>query len=220
MSQLEGRERARSPAAKAERRAQILAAADGLLASRDLHDVSMADVARRAGLAKGTLYLYFRTREALLLGLVERALEDWFDALDASLAGGRGWVPASALAERVTGTYAERPLLRRLLPLLGPVLEANLDGDDALRFRWRVAGRLATSGALLERRTVFLRPGDGARLILHLQGLAAGIQTLAEPAQAVADVLEAPGLEVFRLDFGREYRAAAGALLTGLERTN
>jgi hypothetical protein len=83
-----------------------------------------------------------------------------------------------------------------------------------------VAGRLATTGALLERRTVFLRPGDGPRLLLHLQALAMGLQTLAEPAAGVRGVLNAPGLEVFRLEFAGDFRAAARAWLTGLERTN
>jgi AcrR family transcriptional regulator len=180
----------------------------------------MAEVAQLAGVAKGTPYLYFRTKEELFVGLLEQSLDDWFDALDASLAGGTGWMPAAGLADLMTDSLARRPLLRRLLAQLGPVLERNLDTDRALRFKWRVAGRLATTGSLLERRTVFLRPGDGGRLLLHLQALATGMQVVAEPAPSVRGVMEAPGLEVFRLDFARDFRAAAGALLTGLERTN
>ena len=127
---------------------------------------------------------------------------------------------ASRLADLVTGSLHRRPLLRRLLAGLGVALERNLDADRALRFKWRVAGRLTTTGSLLERRTVFLRPGDGTRILLQLQALAMGMQTMAEPAPAVRGVLDAPGLDVFRLDFEREFRAAAGAMLTGLERTN
>jgi len=220
MSQQEHR-RARTPKAKSARRSQILDAARKLAeAGADPETISMADVARLAGVAKGTPYLYFRTKEELFLGLLEGGLEDWFDALDASLASGSGWVPAAGLADLVTDSLTRRPLLRRLLAQLGPVIERNLDTDRALRFRWRVAGRLATTGSVLERRTVFLRPGDGPRLLLRLQALAMGIQSLAEPAAPVRDVLEAPGLEVFRLDFAGDFRAATRALLTGLERTN
>lgn len=220
MSQSSPPRRARSPQAKAARRDQILSAAERLLASGDLETAAMDDVARAAGLAKGTLYLYFRTREELLLGLLERGLDDWLDAVDAALTGGQGWLPASGVADLVVRTLASRPGFRRLLTRLGPVLEYNLDRERALRFKWRVAGRLATTGALLERRTVFLRPGDGVRLLQHLQALACGIQSQAEPAPAVAEVLDAPGLEAFRVDFATEFRSAAGALLTGLERTN
>jgi hypothetical protein len=151
---------------------------------------------------------------------MEQAFEQWFDELDAKLAGGHGWIPATALADLVTASVGPRRLFRRLLSQLGAVLEHNLEDERALQFKWRIAGRLGTTGALLERRTVYLRPGDGARLILHLQAFAVGIQTLAEPAAPVRRALQAPGLDVLRLEFDKEFRAAVGALLTGLERTN
>lgn len=212
--------RARSTNAKLSRRTEILDAAVGFLEQADLHQITIARVATQAGIAKGTVYLYFRTKEELFLGALERLLEAWYNELDGALAGGQGWLSASALAELITASLTRRSLLRRLLALLGPVLEHNLDAERALRFKWRVAGRLASTGALLERRTVFLRPGDGPRLLLQLQALAAGLQSLAEPAPAVRDVLSAPGLESLRLEFDRDYRSSVRALLTGLERTN
>jgi AcrR family transcriptional regulator len=214
------RRRARTADAKSRRRAQILDAAIGFLDKGDPNQITVASVAARAGVAKGTVYLYFRTKEELFLGLTERLLEEWFDELDAALAGGQGWIQASALANLLTEALDRRPLLRHLLGVLGPVLEQNLDADRAVRFKWRVAGRMTATGTLLERRTVFLRPGDGTRVLLHLQALAAGLQVLAEPPTPVRQVLDAPGLELFRLEFAREFRSAARALLTGLERTN
>ena len=133
---------------------------------------------------------------------------------------GQGWIPASALADLVTAALTPRLLFRRLLARLGPVLEHNLQDDRALRFKWRIAGRLAMTGALLERRTIFVRPGTGARLLLHLQALAAGIQALADPAPPVRRILQAPGLDVMRMEFDKEFRGAMGALLTGLERSS
>ena len=57
----------------------ILDAALPLLEDAELEAVVMDEVARKAGVAKGTLYLYFRTKEELFLGLLERAFEAWFD---------------------------------------------------------------------------------------------------------------------------------------------
>ncbi len=48
------------------RRADLLEAASELLIERGLDAVSVADITNRAGVAKGTFYLYFDTREALL----------------------------------------------------------------------------------------------------------------------------------------------------------
>jgi AcrR family transcriptional regulator len=47
----------------------------------------MAEVARRAGLAKGTVYLYHATKESLFLQLVIEALTRWFAEVEAALRG-------------------------------------------------------------------------------------------------------------------------------------
>jgi AcrR family transcriptional regulator len=214
------RARARSDEAKAERRDAILAAARERLSAADPPDITMAEVANLVGVAKGTVYLYFGTKEELFLAVLEGLLEEWFDELDAELAGGAGRLPASALADLFTASLAERPGLRRLLGLLGSVLERNVEYERALRFKWRLVGRVTSTGSQLERRTVFLRPGDGARVLLHLYALVIGLQQQAEPAPVIRRVLDAPGMDALRVDFDRDFRAAAGALLTGLERTN
>ena len=220
MPDLPAYRRARSPTAKAERRAVLLDAARERLAGAELADVSVAQIARTAGLAKGTVYVYFRTREELFIGLLEDELDGWFGELDRALATGAGRITAAALTDFLVPSLTNRPLLRRLLAVLGSVLEQNLDPDPALRFKWRLAGRMTATGSLLEKRCVFLRPGDGVRVLQQLQALAVGLQVQAEPAPAVRGLLGAPGLEPLRVEFDREFRAATRALLTGLERTN
>jgi AcrR family transcriptional regulator len=198
----------------------MLAAARERFAVGHPADISMADVAAAAGVAKGTLYLYFKTKEELFLALLEADLDAWFNALDSALGFGAGRLQAAALSDVLARSLVERPALRRLLALQGAVIEQNVEYERALRFKWRLASRMTATGALLERRTVFLRPGDGVQLLLQLQALAAGLQQLAEPAPVMRRILEAPGMEVLRVEFERELRAALRALLTGLERTN
>ena len=52
-----------------QRRAEILEAALGLFSSKGFHDTTMEEVAKEAGVAKGTIYLYFQSKEHLLLAL-------------------------------------------------------------------------------------------------------------------------------------------------------
>jgi AcrR family transcriptional regulator len=54
-----------------DRRAQILSAAEAVFASRGYHGATMRAIARRAGLAEGTIYLYFRSKRGLLLAAWE-----------------------------------------------------------------------------------------------------------------------------------------------------
>lgn len=56
---------------RAERRRAILDAALAVFSQNGFAGARLDDVARRAGVAKGTLYLYFTDKEALFRGLVE-----------------------------------------------------------------------------------------------------------------------------------------------------
>jgi len=52
------------------RRAQILAAASRVFARRGFHRTTVREVAREAGIADGTIYLYFASKRELLLSLL------------------------------------------------------------------------------------------------------------------------------------------------------
>ena len=69
--------RARSEEQKALRRQAVLQAAEAYFLDVGYEAFSMAQLAKRAGLVKGTLYLYFKTREELFLTLYEKSLTRW-----------------------------------------------------------------------------------------------------------------------------------------------
>lgn len=53
----------------------ILDEAEKLLAEKGYHDASIDEIAARAGVAKGTLYQHFPSKEALILALLERNIK-------------------------------------------------------------------------------------------------------------------------------------------------
>lgn len=56
----------------AARRAQLLDAATRVFAEKGFHGATVRDVARAAGLADGTLYIYFKGKNELMLGILDR----------------------------------------------------------------------------------------------------------------------------------------------------
>ena len=70
-------QRARSAGQKALRRQALLDAAETYFHEVGYEAFSMAQLAKNTGLAKGTLYLYFKTREELFLTLYEQSLIRW-----------------------------------------------------------------------------------------------------------------------------------------------
>ena len=59
-----------------DREAAILATAERLLADRALADVSVDDLARGAGISRPTFYFYFRSKDAVLLALLDRVVAE------------------------------------------------------------------------------------------------------------------------------------------------
>jgi len=57
------------------KRDRILAAATAVFAERDFHQVHVSEVASRAGVGKGTVYLYFPTKDDLHRGALEASLQ-------------------------------------------------------------------------------------------------------------------------------------------------
>ena len=97
----ETRPRRRAPD---ERREQLLDAAERVLLDRGLAATTVADVADAADVAKGTLYLYFDSKDALLAGLRARYLARFTSAISASVAGS-GSAPLKRLDRFITGLF-------------------------------------------------------------------------------------------------------------------
>jgi AcrR family transcriptional regulator len=193
------RQRAVDDAQKRERREAILETAAAIFTDKDYNDISMLAVAERAGLAKGTLYLYFQTKEALFLAVLHRQLEGWFDALDISLAHA-----STPIADLIARSLADQPDMLRLLALLHTHLENNAGYAPVAAFKHMLLQRLQTTGSRLEQAVPGLNPGDGARTLLRLYALVIGLQHLTTQTPVAREVITQEGLHAFDLDFERE----------------
>ncbi len=58
-----------------DKRARILKAAVKVFARKGFHETKVAEIARAAGVADGTIYLYFKSKEDVLISLFEEYIE-------------------------------------------------------------------------------------------------------------------------------------------------
>jgi AcrR family transcriptional regulator len=77
----------RGDARKAQRREEILAQAARVFAQRGYPGTDMQAVADAAGVAKGTVYLYFASKEELFLAAVDQGMKDLKAFVDAAAEG-------------------------------------------------------------------------------------------------------------------------------------
>jgi AcrR family transcriptional regulator len=206
--------RARKEEDKLARREAILGVAATSLGRRQYARVTMAEIAERCGLAKGTLYLYFSTKEELFLAALEVEIASWFDAVGEDLAA-RGRTDPRTFAEIVARSLSTRDTLIELLPLLHTVLEQNIDGETALRFKRMLRDKLVAGAAVLER-ALPLAPGDGVKLLLRTHALVVGLRQMSDPPPAIAEVLARPELHPLQIDFENELLDSLTALVRGM----
>jgi AcrR family transcriptional regulator len=205
--------KARSDVAKQERLDAILAAARGLFAERGFDAVTMADIAAAAGLAKGTLYLYCRTKEEVFLALMGDAFGDWFAALGTILAEPAA-VGLDDFARGVARTAADRPDLLRLVAILHVVLERNATEEILVPFKLGLRDALAAMGAALEAR-YGLATGEGGTFLIQAYALVIGFSHLDSDSPTVRRVLARDDLAGLRVDFEDGLTAALLRLCAG-----
>ena len=208
-------QRARKEEDKERRRRAILDAARALFAERGLVGFAMGDVAERAGLSRAALYLYWPTREELLLAVLEELLWQWLDELDGRLDDSAEPTPPRRLATIVCDSLASYEPLGRLLAVLQTVLEHNVSRASVVRFKTELAARMAATGVRIERH-VPLRAGQGVRVLLHLNALLVGLVQMADSAPVVQEVLSHPPLDALKVELPRELRDALITYFVGL----
>lgn len=208
--------KARSDEAKQDRLDGILAAARGLFAERGFDAVTMADIAAAAGLAKGTLYLYCRTKEEVFLALMGDAFADWFAALTGVLAD-PDTGDLETFARGLARTAAERPELLRLVSILHVVLERNATEAILLPFKLGLRDALASLGGAVEGR-FGLGAGEGATFLLQAYALVIGYSHLDTDSPTVRALLARDDLAPLRIDFETGLAAALARLCAGYVR--
>jgi AcrR family transcriptional regulator len=225
-------QRARSPEQKEERKTLLLEAARELLTeSRTEQELSLNELAKRAGMAKSNVYRYFESREAILLELLRQEWTLWFGELRTSVdemrlprpgskpaarRGVRDFTRVDQLVLRVAETMAQRPLLGRLCSILSSVLEQNVSAETVRAFKLDSVEFVKVLSEYLHGKAPELSTAQYEELFHTGFSALVGLWALAHPAPAVAAVLEDPRLTPFRHDFARDFARHLSLLARGL----
>lgn len=130
--------RAYLPEDKHRKREDILNAAQQLWTSHSENLNSMAELAVASGVAKGTLYLYFRSKDEVLLALHERDLVQFFGQVIT-----RAQLPepmtCNDLSDLLIHAIQTSPTFLPLASLCHGLMERSITAEDAEAFQERMA---------------------------------------------------------------------------------
>jgi AcrR family transcriptional regulator len=161
---------------KEARRTAILDAAEQLFSTNHAL-ANVADVAVAAGLAKGTVYLYFETKEEIYLAIHMRHVERFFTTLIDRMAEPRSFdygEMESLAHEHMIGN-------RNYMPLCATCMGFGSHGisdETGAAFQQALGGWIVTAGAGLEKHFPNMDRGEGVRLLKHSYAVMIGLYHL------------------------------------------
>ncbi len=157
-----------------ERKTQIINAAEGVFTKKGFDEARMDDIAEETGLSKGTLYLYFKSKDDLIIAILDRMFQREFKQLetfhqDGVSAADAIWKITDLLTKDILGMirlipivyqflalafrnkYVQKALkqyINRYLDVLTPIIQGGIDSGE---FRNVDAREVAIAmGAMIE----------------------------------------------------------------------
>jgi AcrR family transcriptional regulator len=206
---------ARPPAsaeAREHRINQLLDAAVALWLANPERVPSVAEVASQAGLAKGTVYLYFKSKEDLLLAAHERNVQAFFAAL-IERASSKEPMDLDSMMTLTLDHIVHVPAFLPLATLVAGLMYKGISFDASQAFEERIAEHLKISGALLRKHFSLPDDDSGARLLMRSYALILGLWQLVGSEQPMCTN---PDVSAMMLpDYASELDAALRALWFG-----
>ncbi len=185
---------------KANKADEILDAASQLFASRPFHEVRLEDIAGLAHVGKGTVYLYWSSKEEVYLAIIRRGFTRVLEQIDEQLPAARGaWDKIAAVVRGLVDFAFEHPGVYRVMRsgALTP------DDPEIQRVRKELADRITSviEGGVESGELVDAYPAITTQFILSFARGAA----LYPPEGMTRDVLITHLLDVLRrgIDGGR-----------------
>lgn len=171
------------PTDKTSNRTRIIDTASKLMADKGIKQTTLADIAREAGISRGTLFYYYASKNDLIYDILEKHLSDLTDAIFASLPRRRSSTAdlASVLQSALTGLIQDENSGRINLYLLQEAIIDNSDLKDRFVVKyqtWRelIAGQIARAFGISDSRRL---SALGTLLLAMIDGLT--IQFLLAP---------------------------------------
>lgn len=214
------KKRAISEEQKLERRNNILKTALELFKNSSFEKINIEEIAKKTGIAKGTVFLYFKTKEELFLSLAKNEIEKLFNDLNDSLIKlnkNKKKCAVNDLLSIIKNSTTNRPFLVRLMAILNIILEKNIDFKTTSDFKITLHNNIIKTGTLLEQSFSFLKSGDGSKFIMWIYILIIGIQQVSDQSPVAKKVINEAGLNIFNINFNDQFLNMIEIIIKGME---
>lgn len=205
--------RAKDDKDKILRKQDISIAAYQLYIENNYKLPSVIEIAKRARIAKGTIYIYFNSREEIFLGILEAQIHKWFDHIENSIDMTNPCT--ESIVDSICNFIHSNNNFLPLLSILNTILEKNLDNNITYEFKKRTVRRLKIMSNKIAHKFVNIDEESAAKLLLQGYALIIGLWQVTDFSVKVRKMLNNEGLLILNIDFTSEIKNALTALWKG-----
>lgn len=205
--------RARTPEAKAKRRAAILAAASALLAQGGIERTTLSAIATEAGTTKSNIYRYFESREEILMRLLTEDLHEASEALAQALTKPR---PVPEIAALLANGLAANPRLCLLISITASTLEHNISTNTLRDIKRDMVASLELTATALHTAIPEIPLEQAENAVQILFTLIIGLWPHSTPGPALQALYKEPEFTRFDLDFSGVLTFSTEVMLKGM----
>jgi len=188
MTLAKAKSKAKTKADKQQKHQAIIDVAAALF-QQEQHLPTVATIAKKSGQAKGTIYLYFSSKEAIFLTLLQQNYQQWFHHIEQTLTG------SHQLSDLVNcfARPASDEVFLNLASLSSNTLEPAVDNEFIGQYRQWFKDEFNNIATLLNKQYPVLSIPLALSLLTNSHALMLGLwqQTRHQPEQFTAEVTPA-----------------------------
>ncbi|NHN29305.1 TetR family transcriptional regulator [Paenibacillus agricola] len=211
--------RAMTDRAKADKAQSIVSVAYDLYKEQPFEAIKMSDIAKVAGVSKGTLFLYYKTKESLFMEIIFQEYEKRFARFEDML------LPLETITlesfkilflHEMESILDQDSVFVRLVAIKSTVLEKNVDYDTMVKVSIGLFTLLGKIVQLLTNRLPVLTAESYFELLQAQNAIIIGYANAASLPVAMHQVLGDHKLDGYRVNFKKHALLAMEYYLDGL----
>lgn len=207
--------RAMSDSAKERRRAHIIESAWALYKKSKGGLSTVSDIAAKAGLAKGTVYIYFNSKEEIYLAVFLQHIQLWVDSIVHNFDKLPQNSPRRDVADALMGYIYDTPLLLNLTSLTYILLDNKTREAQLFESKVHMAMMANEVGRAISQKWPQIPLQDSARLALRVYALVIGHGQTLSQAKKVNQKVTNMGITLYDTDMMEFIRDSVEFLVSG-----
>ncbi|WP_022665016.1 TetR family transcriptional regulator [Desulfospira joergensenii] len=209
------RKRAINEKDKLRRREKILKTAWLLYEKSEGTLPTVSEIARKAGLSKGSVYLYFKTKNEIFLSLYMHQLKLWHDSVAETLENHPGKISVSGYARLSSQYIIENTLVLKMGSIANSLFEGDDDEGMFLKFKIQLAGLLDARSQMTCRLFPGLSADQWVKVHLRIYALIFGLWQMFYSPRQVKKLLQEAQIDIFEPDFSESVIESVTTFLNG-----